>query len=192
MTSHNSNRGLSGSSISTGRLVRMALFSAILCIAAYISLPLPLPGAPHITLQNFIIILVALLFEPAESLLVIVVWMILGIAGLPVFIGGRMGIGYLIAPWGGYTLGFLPAVLFVSALRGKTYSRIRCTIAAVAGVLFIDLFGMCWLMRLNHLDLGTAFLTGFVVFLPLDILKALAAAQAAPIISRALHAGHYR
>ena len=42
----------------TQSLVMMAIFAAILCISAYISIPIPVPGAPHITLLNFVILLI--------------------------------------------------------------------------------------------------------------------------------------
>lgn len=172
--------------LSTERLVTLALFAAILCIASYISIPLPLPGAPHITMLNFVIILIPLLFPASHAFLVVVVWMILGIVGLPVFIGGKAGIGYLLAPWGGYTLSYPLAVLLIAFLRGKGYNRLRHTAAAVAGALFIDLAGMLWLMGMNHLDLKTALLTGFVVFLPLDLLKAAVAAQIVPAFKKVI------
>lgn len=171
---------------SARRLTTMALFAAILSISAYISIPLPIPGAPHITLLNFVIILIPLLFSPADSFMIVLVWMILGIAGVPVFIGGRAGIAYLLAPWGGYTVSYPLTVLFMPFLRGSGYNRIRYTAAALAGTLFIDLFGMLWLMTMNHLDLRTAFLTGFVVFLPLDLIKAFAAAQVVPAFRHAV------
>ena len=55
---------------------------------------------------NFVILLIALLFSSGEGFLIILVWLILGILGLPVFIGGGAGIGYLMTPYGGYTLVF--------------------------------------------------------------------------------------
>ena len=72
----------------TQSLVMMAIFAAILCISAYISIPIPVPGAPHITLLNFVILLIALLFPLQQSFFIILVWMLLGVVGLPVFIGG--------------------------------------------------------------------------------------------------------
>ena len=165
---------------STYRLVTMALFAALLCISAYISIPLPLPGAPHITLLNFVILLIALLFPPLDAFLIILVWMILGAVGLPVFIAGRSGIGYLLTPYGGYTVAFPLIALILPAMRGKTYSRLRYTAAAIAGAVIIDLFGMIWLMAATKIDLGTALLTGFVDFLPLDLIKAFVAAQIVP------------
>ena len=58
----------------TKRLVVSALFAALLCIGAYISIPLPIPGAPHITMVNFVLLLIALLFNVGESFLIVAVW----------------------------------------------------------------------------------------------------------------------
>ena len=135
-----------------------------------------------------VIILIPLLFSASDSFLIVLVWMILGLVGLPVFIGGRAGIGYLLAPWGGYTVSYPFAVLLLPLLRGSVYNRVRYTAAAVAGVLFIDIFGMIWLMYLNHLSLAAAFMTGVVVFLPLDLLKAFVAAQVVPAFTHVLRA----
>lgn len=111
-------------------------------------------------------------------------WLVLGILGLPVFIGGGAGIGYLMTPYGGYTLVFPLIGLLLPVLRGKTYHRFRYTIAAVAGALLIDLIGMFWLMAASHYSLETGFLTGFLPFLPLDLLKSVIAAQIVPAFRR--------
>lgn len=170
--------------ITTQKLVTMALFAAILCVSAYISIPLPLPGSPHITMQNFVILLIALLFSSGESFLIILVWLILGVLGLPIFIGGGASLGYLLTPYGGYTLVFPLIGLLLPLLRGKKYSRLRYTLAAVVGAMLIDLIGMFWLMAASHYNLVTGFLTGFLPFLPLDLLKSVIAAQVVPAFRR--------
>lgn len=88
----------------TKSIVLMALFAALLCVSAYISISLPIPGAPHLTLVNFMVLLISFVLPAFQPALVVAVWMLLGIVGVPVFIGGATGIGYLIGPWGGYTL----------------------------------------------------------------------------------------
>lgn len=169
---------------STQTMVTMAIFAAILCISAYISVPTPFPGSPHITMLNFMILLIALLFPLSQSFLIILVWMLLGAVGIPVFIGGGAGFGYLAGPWGGYTVSFLLMPFLMAPLRGKSYHRVRCTVTAVVGALAIDLVGMIWLMIHNHLNLQAGFLTGFVPFLPLDLVKAVVAAQLVPAFRR--------
>lgn len=171
---------------STYKLVMSALFAALLCISAYISISIPLPGSPHITLLNFVIILIALLFAVKEAFLTIFVWMLLGAVGIPVFIGGGAGIGYLTGPWGGYTVSFLVIAIVLPLIRGAKYKRIRYTIVAIIGVILIDIIGMIWLKFYNALPWSAAFLTGFVSFLPLDLLKAVVCAQIVPAFRRVI------
>lgn len=173
--------------MSTRRLVYCALFAALLSIAAYISIPLPLPGAPHITMINFVLFIIALLFPVADSFMITMVWMILGIVGIPVFIGGKAGVGYLIQPWGAYTWAFPVVALLLPLIRGKKYNRIRYTICAVIGVIVIDLIGMLYLCAMSQYDLMTGLTIGFLPFLPLDLLKAVVAAQIIPAFSRVMN-----
>lgn len=82
------------SKFSTYSIVMMALFAAILCVSAYISIPLP--NGTHITLLNFVITLIALVFPLAESFFIGLIWMLLGLVGVPVFVGGQARSGILI------------------------------------------------------------------------------------------------
>ena len=99
----------------TRSLVTMALFTAVLCVSAYISIPLP--TGSHITFLNFIVLLIAFLFPLRQSFFIVFTWLLLGAAGIPVFIGANAGISYLIGGWGGYSFGFLAAAVFVPLLR---------------------------------------------------------------------------
>lgn len=165
----------------------MAMFAAVLAVSAYISIPLPFPGAPHLTLQNFMILLIAMLFPWQQSLLIILVWMLLGIVGVPVFIGGKSSIGYLLNPWGGYTLFFLLVAIVLPLIRGKKYNRIRYTIICVLGALIIDFFGMLYLHFYpgsGYTEWSLALSVGFLAFLPLDLVKAVVVAQIIPAFKK--------
>ena len=83
----------------TQNLVLMALFAAVLCVSAYISIPLP--NGSHITALNFVVTLIGLVFALEQSFLISLVWLLLGAVGVPVFIGGQGGIGYLFGQYGG-------------------------------------------------------------------------------------------
>ncbi len=173
-------------SISTRRLVTCALFTALLCISAYLSVPTPLPMAPKITMINFVLFLIALLFPLKESFLIVFVWFLLGIVGIPVFIGGGAGVGYLVAPYGAYTWAFPLVAIILPLIRGSKYMRIRYTIAAIIGVLVIDLIGMFYLMYMMNYNLATGIATGFIPFIPLDLLKAIVAAQIIPAFKKVM------
>ena len=120
----NDSTTVTGKRFTTQRLALMAMFAAILCVSAYISVPLPFTGY-HVTFLNFIITLIALVFPLEQSLLISVVWLLLGAVGVPVFIGGNAGIGYLMGPLGGYTIAFILVALLLPLLRGAKYNRIR-------------------------------------------------------------------
>lgn len=73
----------------TQNLVLMALFAAVLCVSAYISIPLP--NGSHITALNFVVTLIGLVFAVEQSFFISLVWLLLGAVGVPVFIGGQGG-----------------------------------------------------------------------------------------------------
>lgn len=171
---------------STRRMVYCAMFAALLCIGAYISIPLPLPGAPHITMINFILFIIALLFEPVDSILIVMIWLILGTVGVPVFIGGKGGLGYLIQPWGAYTWAFPVVAAVLPFIRGRKYNRVWYTICALIGFVLIDVIGMVYLKIMMHYDWLTAFNIGFLPFVPLDALKAVVAAQVVPAFKKVM------
>ncbi len=170
----------------TVELVMMAMFTAILCVSAYLSIPTPLPNAAHITLLNFMIFLIALVFDLKDSTIIVALWMILGAIGVPVFIGGGSGLGYLFGVFGGYTFSFLIASIVMGLIKGKKYNRLTYTLIAVLGAVIIDVIGMIWWKFNGNLGWKTAFLSGFVAFIPLDLVKAVVAAQLVPVFSRLL------
>ena len=172
--------------ISTKRMVMCALFAALLAVAAYISIPLPLPGAPKLTMINFVLFIIALLFPLSDSVLIVMVWFILGLVGVPVYIGGGSGIGYLIWTYGAYTWAFPIVAIVLPLIRGKKYNRIRYTICAIIGVLIIDVIGMLYLMATSHYDLAMGITMGLLPFIPLDIVKAVVAAQIIPAFKKVM------
>ncbi len=155
-----------------------------ICVSAYLSIPTPLPNAAHITLLNFMIMLIALVFEVRDSTIIVALWMILGAVGVPVFIGGGSGIGYLTGVFGGYTFSFIIVTIFAGLTKGKKYNRIRYTIIAILTAALIDIIGMLWWKFNGNLTWKVAFLSGFVAFIPLDLVKAIIAAQIVPLFKK--------
>lgn len=82
----------------------VALFAALLCVCAWVGFPL---GDTVITLQTLALYLALLLLGAKGGFWVVVVYLLLGAVGLPVFSGFRGGIGTLLGPTGGYLWGFL-------------------------------------------------------------------------------------
>ena len=163
-------------------LVTIALMAAVLCVSAYISIPLP--NGSHITALNFIVMLVALVFSIRESFLINLIWFLLGLLGLPVLIGGASGIGYVLGPWGGYSIAFLIIAALVPLICTRKYNRVLYTIIAILSAAFVDLFGSIWMMVVSDIALVPALVAGFLPFIVLDVVKAVIAAQIVPQIRK--------
>lgn len=161
--------------ISTQELTVMALLAAILCVSSYINIPLPISPVP-ITAQILVVNLIALLLKPKKALLTIGIWLLLGLVGLPVFSGGRGGIGVLAGPTGGFALSFLLMVFVVSFLQGKckkTHEKFIIFIAVGIPIMYV--IGVAWMKWVTGIDWQSAWLTGAIPFVPGDIIKAVAA-----------------
>ena len=163
----------------TQNLVLMALFAAVLCVSAYISIPLP--NGSHITALNFVVTLIGLVFAVEQSFFISLVWLLLGA------VGGQGGIGYLLGQYGGYSFAFVIIAIVLPIVCKRTYSRIYFTIAAIVSAVFVDLFGTLWIMIIGGINFKAAFIAGFVQFIALDTVKAIVAAFIAPSFRKILN-----
>ncbi len=167
----------------TYRLTISAMFAALLCISAYISIPLP--NGTHITFLNFFVTLIVILFPSVQAFSIIGCWILLGVIGLPVFTGGVSGVGYLLGPYGGYNFAFLLTAIFIPLIVRRFYNQPAAYyISSLLCVVFIDLLGALWWMIYADLSLKSAFVSGFLVFIPFDLVKAFPAAKTALVLKR--------
>ena len=109
------------SRFNTLELTKMGLLTALICVSAYIVIPLPFSPA-SLTAQTLVVNLIALLLTPRQAAFTIIVYIFLGLTGLPVFSGGVGGPGKLFGPTGGYIMAWLIAVVLMSRLKGQRYS----------------------------------------------------------------------
>ncbi len=167
----------------TFEMTKIALLVAMNCISAYIIIPLPFSLSP-VSLQPIIVALVGLLLTPKQAFTTMLVYTLIGLAGVPVFTAGTAGPGKLFGPTGGYILGFIIAVTLMAWLKGNTYNFVRYSAVGICvGLPVIYLIGTAQLMVLTGMDLQKALLVGVFPFIPMDILKCLGAAfLARPIL----------
>ncbi len=129
--------------LSTTDLVYIALFTVIIAICAWISIPSTVP----FTLQTFGVLCAMGLLGGKRATLAVLTYLLLGVVGLPVFSSFRGGIGVLLGVTGGYLLGFLAATLFywlITALLGeKPWVRM---LGLVLGLIISYTLGTAWFM----------------------------------------------
>ncbi|MDP6771222.1 MAG: biotin transporter BioY, partial [Anaerolineales bacterium] len=96
--------------------------SILIALASQFYFPLPFSPVP-ITGQTFAVLLLAALYGHNRGGLTVLTYLILGIAGRPVFASGTFGIATILGPTGGYLIGFLPAAYVVGFLSKYGWDR---------------------------------------------------------------------
>ncbi len=100
----------------------------------------------------------------------------MGVIGIPVFSGGRAGIGIIVGKTGGYLIGFLIGAIIISILVRKNKSLFNMLIACfVGGIVVVHILGSAWLGQVTSIGIKKAFLLGSAPFIPGDLIKAVVA-----------------
>lgn len=161
------------------KLVYTAFFAALTAVGAFISIPLPFTPVP-ITLQTLFVLLSGAVLGGVFGALSQLVYILLGVIGLPIFAGAATGPFVLIGPTGGYLIGFvfcafIVGILFKFAANANMRFLRYCIIFAIGSVI-IYAFGVAGLMLFMHISFKKAVAIGVAPFILGDILKILAAA----------------
>lgn len=171
----------------TKRISLMGLFLGIMVISAYLQITLPTPFfVMHITLQIFVCIVCGLCFPLKQVTMIMAVYILIGLCGLPVFASGG-GIYYVMKPTFGFVLGFLFTGMFCSYLASKrkmeTYEDYRKI--GLAGLAVFYLSGNLYYYVCTHYVLHTmvplqvCLFNCFVVSIVPDVFLCLVASRCA-------------
>lgn len=170
---------------STMTLAIPALGAAIIATLSQITVPL---GTVPFTLQTLSVGLCAYLFRPREATLSVLLYLIMGGIGLPVFAGGSAGFASLIGPQSGFLWGFVLYALITSLLlsaRPKA-NLFFIFIFNVIGDVFVFLGGIISLHYVGHLEWQKTILAGVIPFLFTEVIKLLAITLVSKPLSKAL------
>lgn len=157
-------------------MVYAAMFAALTAVGGLISVPIPLQPVP-ITLQTLFTALAGLLLGGRYGALSQLVYVVLGLMGMPVFDGGKSGLGVLLGPAGGYLVGFIAGAYVtgrVASSRKKAGIPWLCLSVAL-GYVVVYGAGVAQLSMVAHLGLYKALAVGALPFIPGDCLKVAAA-----------------
>ena len=160
-------------SLSALKMAYISLGAVLIALCSWISVPATVP----FTLQTFAVLLVCDLLGGRWGLVWVLLYLLLGAVGFPVFSGFSGGLGHLLGMTGGYILGYILAALVVALLRkhwGDSYWKL--CLSMVIGVAVCYLFGTVWYMILTGTGLWVSLLNCVFPFLIGDALKILLAA----------------
>lgn len=171
--------------ISIKEMSLVGLFTALTAVGAFISLPL---GPVPITLQTLFVLLGGLILGPKLASLSQVLYLLIGLAGIPVFSGFTGGLQTILKP----SFGFIISFIIASFVVGKVSSLIeahdskttitRCLIASSLGTIITYLIGLPYMYFIMNyvMNMGLSFYEvlkiGCLLFIPGDILKIIVSA----------------
>lgn len=171
-----------------------ALFAAL--TAAVAQLPkFYFPGVPGVpvTLQVLVVFLAGGLLGPNWGAVSMLVYVLMGAVGMPVFAGGSGGLQILLGATGGYLFSY-PLAAYVIGLLAPSRRKLplwQTAGAMLAGLVIIYTGGASWAILVGGKAMG-AVMSGWVLpFIPIDLLKLAVAAPLAAAVSRALAAQGY-
>ena len=172
----------------TEKLSRVALAAAVICVLGPLSVPIPVSPVP-LSLTHLGIYLAAFTTDRKDAAGAVLIYLLLGAMGLPVFSGFSGGFAKLAGPTGGYLLGFV-ILAFVVAYSVERYDGRRgpVALAMLAGNLAVYAFGTAWLAVSAHLSFGQALTMGVAPYVIFDVIKAAVALAVCPVIRSRLRA----
>lgn len=174
----------------TRSMMLTSLFAALLAVSSQISIPI---GPVPVTMQVMLVLLAGMVLGSRLGSASVVVWVLLGVFGLPVFAQGKAGAAVLIGPTGGYIFGYIVCAYIVGYVAEHfelTYKYTACSM--LVGLAVIYSFGLAgFVLSFQYvlhkaMSLDRALNLAVLPFLPFDLIKTTAAVYVGVRVRRAL------
>lgn len=159
---------------SVQKMAIIALMTAILCILAPISIPVFISPVP-ISLGVLAIYLTAYVLSPLDATISVIIFILLGTFGLPVFSGYSGGLSKLVGPTGGYIIGFLFTVYISSLFIHMKKGIIFDVVGMITGLALCYILGTIWFSYQQGKGFIASLLLCVVPFLIGDAIKIIVA-----------------
>ncbi len=165
-------------------IIYIAMFTAIITVCAQITIPTAIP----FTLQTLGVFMAAGMLGTKRGTLSVLVYILLGVVGVPVFAGFSGGISALIGPTGGYIVGFVFTAIAVGLMCDKLGRKLWVLLVSMAaGLILCYAFGTAWFMVVynsgNESPIGLWAALGLCV-VPYLLFDAAKIAVAAVLVNR--------
>lgn len=176
----------------TTALVLCGIFAALMAICSFITIPLGFTPVP-INLATLGVFLTGGILGKKYGSISLIVYILLGAVGVPVFAGFKGGLGVLAGPTGGYIIGYLAAAFLTGLLVELVFTKtgtdsgqrsakssssrfIGIILAMIAGLAACYALGTAWFMISTGTGLGAALISCVIPFLPGDAAKIIVGA----------------
>jgi biotin transport system substrate-specific component len=155
--------------------------AAFIGLAAQVSFHLGYSPVP-ITLQTFPVLLIGAALGPVRGALSTALYLVLGLAGIPLYAEHKHGWSVFSGATGGYIVGFILAATLIGWLAERGWDRrfSSAVSSMLTGTVLIYLCGALWLRHYLHLNWQSTLEDGVYPFIPFDLVKLYLAAAALP------------
>jgi biotin transport system substrate-specific component len=165
---------VSKSRFRTVDMAYIALFAVLMAVCAWVTIPIP-GTLISFTLQTFAIFTALLTLGGRRGTYAVLVYLLLGLVGLPVFSGFQGGPGVLLGATGGYIIGFVGSALVYWLMTAKLGDSLPvAVVACVVGLAVCYAFGTVWFLKVytsGPMDLATALSWCVTPFIIPDLCK---------------------
>lgn len=180
-------------------LTSTAFMAAIMCIVGPFIIPV---GVIPFSLASMVVYLIVLLLGKKKACISVMIYLLVGLVGIPVFSGFGAGAGIIFGPTGGYLIGYLVlcgisgTILEKVSINGKRkneknieqrkkdYKMGVQLLSLAAGTIGLYFFGTLWLMLQGNMSFISALTVGVIPFLVFDIIKMILAISLADSIKK--------
>ncbi|MDR1815995.1 MAG: biotin transporter BioY [Clostridiales Family XIII bacterium] len=179
-----------------------AIFAALTGVLSQVQVPLPFTPVP-INLALLSVLICGGVLGAKKGAIAMVVYILLGAVGVPMFSGFTGGIGILTGPTGGYIIGYLPAAVIMGLMAQwapktgsaavKTGKGIAASLAkGVPAVAACYALGTIWFMISTGTGFAESLLMCVIPFIPGDVLKIIAASVVCEALRRPMKGFAFR
>lgn len=168
-------------------MTKTALLAAVICVLS--PLAIPLAGQVPISLATLAVMLAGVVLKEKYGTLAVLIYIILGMIGVPVFANYSAGASIVFGMTGGYIIGYLP-LAYITGLAAKKaaqaehYSIPTLALGALLGTFVLYVLGTVWFMVFTKMGLGASLAACVLPFLAGDTLKIAAVCLLAPRLEK--------
>lgn len=157
----------------------IAVMTAVTCVLAPLSIPI---GEVPISFTNLVIYFTLYLLGWKRASVSYIVYMLIGMVGVPVFSGFAGGLGKLAGPTGGYIIGFLPMAVIAGLVIDHTHNRLLQLLGMILGTAVCYALGTAWFCFSTHTGVMAALWMCVIPFIVGDLVKMALAMTMGPVI----------
>lgn len=155
--------------LSIYQMTTCAIMAALMCILGPMSVPI---GVVPVSFTNLVIYIAVILLGTKLSTISYLMYLLLGVVGLPVFSGYQGGLPKLSGPTGGYLIGFILMAIVCGIFYEKSKGHSLITgVGMILGTAIAYAFGTVWFVLMMQCEVAYALTVCVFPFIPFDLIK---------------------